>query len=127
MKEQTDRLICIMCPVGCELTVTHIGKKVISVKGNGCPLGEKFAKEEFSNPKRVIITTVQVENGTRLLVPVRSDKPVPKEKLFEIMQYLSKVKVEAPVKFHQVIVGDIAGTDANIIATFPIEKKKVKI
>jgi CxxC motif-containing protein len=126
MKEQQDKLICIMCPVGCELTVTHIGKNVISVKGNGCPLGEKFAKEEFNNPKRVIITTVQVENGTRLLVPVRSDKPVPKEKLFEILQYLRKVKVRAPVKFHQVIVENIAGTDANIVATFPIEKEETK-
>jgi len=117
VKEQTDKLICIMCPIGCELTVTHIGKKVLSVKGNGCPLGEKFAKEEFTNPKRVVITTVQVENGKRRLVPVRSDKPVPKEKLFDVLKYLRKVRVNAPVKFHQIVVENILNTGANIIAT----------
>jgi len=117
VKEQTDKLICIMCPIGCELTVTHIGKKVLSVKGNGCPLGEKFAKEEFTNPKRVVITTVQVENGKRRLVPVRSDKPVPKEKLFDVLKYLRKVRVNAPVKFHQIVVENVLNTSANIITT----------
>ena len=121
MKEQTDKLICIMCPLGCELTVKHIGKKVISVQGNGCPLGEKFAKEEFSNPKRVVITTVQVKNGKRRLVPVRSDKPVPKEKLFDVLKYLRKVQISAPVKFHQIVVENILGTEANIIATDEVE------
>ena len=31
------KLTCIICPLGCELTVQTEGKNVVDVKGNTCP------------------------------------------------------------------------------------------
>ncbi len=121
-KEEITKLICIMCPMGCELKVLHKGKDVLKVEGNGCPLGIKFAKEELTNPKRVIITTVQVEGGLYPLVPVRSEKPVPKSVFFKILEELRKVKVKAPLKFHQVVLKNAMNTGVNIITTRALPK-----
>ena len=39
-------LTCIVCPMGCSLEVTLEDGKVLSVKGNGCPRGEAYGKNE---------------------------------------------------------------------------------
>ena len=51
------------------------------------------------------------------VVPVKSDKPVPKDMLFDCMKEINSVCVEAPVKIGQVIIENILGTGANIVAT----------
>ncbi len=121
-KEEITKIICIMCPMGCELKVLHKGKNVLKVEGNSCPLGVKFAKEEFANPKRVIITTVRVEGGLYPLVPVRSEEPIPKSAFSEIIKELRKVKVKAPLKFHQIILENVMGTGVNVITTRALPK-----
>ena len=40
---ETRVMNCIMCPMGCEMTVTVENGKVIDVKGNTCPRGAKYA------------------------------------------------------------------------------------
>lgn len=44
-------MICIVCPVGCHISVDT---DTLEVTGNTCPRGEKYGKEELTNPKRVI-------------------------------------------------------------------------
>ncbi len=119
---EISKMICIMCPKGCDLKVTHTGKNIIKVEGNECPLGAKFAKEEITNPKRVIITTVRVKGGLYSLVPVRSESPVPKSVFFKIIEELRKVEVNAPLKFHQVILENVMETGINIITTRALPK-----
>ena len=43
---ETRVMNCIMCPMGCEMTVTVENGKVIDVKGNTCPRGAKYANDE---------------------------------------------------------------------------------
>jgi len=117
MAEETTKLICITCPVGCELTVTHEGKKVLKVEGNQCKLGIEYAKQEISEPRRMIITTVRVKGGFHPLVPVRSVEPVPKEKIFPILKELRKVELEAPVEMHQVVLGNALGTGVDVVTS----------
>ena len=38
--------ICIMCPMGCSLTIEEIDGQVV-VKGNTCKRGEIYGKEEY--------------------------------------------------------------------------------
>ena len=39
-------LTCIGCPLGCQITVTMENGEVTDVKGNTCPRGDKYAREE---------------------------------------------------------------------------------
>lgn len=109
------KMTCISCPLGCQLEVEI--NQTIKVTGNKCRRGEEYAKNEVTNPKRVITSTVKVEGGDRPLVSVKTDKEVPKDKIFEIMQEINKVKLVAPVNIGDIIIKDVLGTGANIVAT----------
>ena len=108
---------CIMCPMGCEMTVTVENGKVIDVKGNTCPRGAKYANDEVTAPKRMLTTTVRIEGGMLPLLPVVSETVLPKEKVLDCAAFLRGVTVKAPVKTGDVIVKDILGLGVNIIAS----------
>lgn len=109
-------VICIVCPMGCRMTVTDI-KDVYKVEGNTCKRGAKYAVEEITNPKRVITSTVRIEGSYLNLLPVKTDGPVPKELMMNVMALLDKVKVKSPVKVGGIIIKDVLGTGANIVST----------
>ncbi|NVM31796.1 MAG: DUF1667 domain-containing protein [Candidatus Helarchaeota archaeon] len=92
------------------------------VEGNECKRGEEYAIEEFTAPKRTLTTTIQVKDGILPLIPVRSDKPLPKDQLINCMNYISQVKINAPIKMGQILVKNILNLDANIIASRNLEK-----
>jgi len=110
-------IICIVCPVGCHITVRGEGQTVHSIEGNQCSRGVEYARNEFIQPVRILTTTVRVEGGRTPLLPVRSDRPVPLEKLMACMDVIKEVTVSTPVHRYQVIVPNILGTGANIVAT----------
>jgi CxxC motif-containing protein len=114
-KEQ--EIICIMCPMGCLMTVTVDDKgDVLSVADNLCKEGEKYAIAECKFPGRTLTTTVLTEGSQQKLLPARSNQTIPKERLLEAMHSLSGIKVKPPIKMGQVIVHDIIGTGADLIA-----------
>ena len=119
-------LICIGCPMGCYLTVDYVGKTIRDVSGNRCKVGLEYAEKEISNPERTLTTTVKVKNGHLPLVSVRTNKPIPKNKIFDTMDLLAKIEVEAPVKIGETIVQNIFETDVNIVATKNILKNESK-
>jgi len=119
-----EKIICIRCPEGCEITVNLDEKKNITeITGNSCKLGLIFAENEIKNPTRMLTTTVKVKNGLLPLVPVYTEKPVPKEKIFEIINELKKIEIEAPIKLNQIIVENIFNLGINILASRDIEIK----
>ncbi len=115
---------CIVCPIGCEIDVKLDNGKIISVSGNKCPRGKEFVLQEVKNPLRVLTTTVRIENGEYAMLPVRTDRPVPKSKIFDIMREISLIRAKAPVKMYDVIARDICGTGANVIATRSMRRKE---
>lgn len=110
-------LTCVACPLGCTITVELNGNEVISVTGNTCKRGEAYAKTEITNPTRSLTSTVKVNGGILPVVPVKSNKPVPKDKMFECMKVINSASVDAPVKIGQVIIENILDTGADIVAT----------
>ncbi|AYD40793.1 DUF1667 domain-containing protein [Clostridium fermenticellae] len=116
-------LVCIGCPMGCQLQVKLDGKKVIEVTGNTCKRGEEYGKKECVNPTRIVTSSVSVKNGAIDVVPVKTEHDIPKAKIFDCVKALKDIKVEAPVKIGDVIVKDILGTGVNIIATKNIVAK----
>lgn len=107
------KLTCIVCPLGCQLTATLNGREVVKVEGNTCPRGAEYAKNECTNPQRTVTSTVRCENGG--LVSVKTDRPIPKEKMTECMQLINKAVVKLPVAIGDVILSDVFGS--NIVAT----------
>jgi len=111
-------IICIVCPFSCRVKMSVKNKKIVSLKGNKCRRGEEYAEQEFYNPQRVLTTTIKVKNSDLLpLLPVRTDKSIPKGKLRKCMQYLANIEVETPIEIEQVIASNILNTGANVIAT----------
>ena len=110
-------LTCIVCPIGCSMEVEIIDGEVISVTGNTCPRGEKYAISECTNPERMVTTTIRTENGK--VLPVKTDRPIPKDKVFECMNIINNHICKLPVKVKDVIIEDVFG--ANIIATKNME------
>lgn len=111
----TKDLTCIICPQGCSLKVEIENGKVINVEGNTCKRGYDYAVSEVTNPVRTITSTIKIENGEML--PVRTDKPIPKELIFKCMEEINKKTVKAPIEMGQVIIENILNTGSNIIAT----------
>ncbi|KRQ86286.1 hypothetical protein ABG79_01909 [Caloramator mitchellensis] len=113
-------MTCINCPLGCQLEVEVDGE--IKVSGNKCKRGEEYAKNEITNPLRIITTTVKVEGGDRPLLSVKTDKEIPKSKIFDIMKEINKVKTKAPVEIGDIVIENVLGTGANIVATSKIQR-----
>lgn len=110
-------LVCVSCPVGCTLRVELADEGVQKVQGNRCPRGEAYAREEVTDPKRILATNVKVQNGEYPLVSVRTDRPIPKRLIPEAMRLLRALVVEAPVGIGQVLVPDLLRTGVQVIAT----------
>lgn len=110
-------ITCICCPVGCTLRVRFSSAGASCIQGNRCSRGEAYAKEELSNPKRILTTSVKVLYGEYPLVSVRTDLPIPKHLIFEAMKIIRTLSVTAPIEIGQVLLENILGTGARLIAT----------
>lgn len=110
-------IICTVCPRGCHIQVEGEGETILSVTDFSCKRGLEYAKAEFAHPVRILTTTVKISGVTGDLLPVRSNKPVPKEKLFDCMDQIRKAEVSLPVAQYDVIIPDICGTGVDIVAT----------
>lgn len=114
---EVRNLTCINCPMGCPLTVKMDGFEVISVSGNTCKRGDIYARKEVTNPTRIVTSTVKVKNGSSDMVSVKTKEDIPKGKIFECVEALKGVSVEAPVNIGDVVVSNVADTGIDIVAT----------
>ena len=108
-------IICITCPKGCHLSVDE--ENGYKVTGNSCPRGEIYGRNELQHPVRVLTSTVKIEGAAVPRLPVKTDKPLPKEKMFACMHLLDDITAQSPIKFGTVLAENILGTDVNIVAT----------
>ena len=107
-------LTCIECPIGCAIEVSLEEGKVTSVKGNSCPRGKLYAEAEVVCPKRVVTSTVRAENGE--MIPVKTDRPVRKDAIFDVMKIINATTCKMPVYTGQVLVENICD-DANLVVS----------
>jgi CxxC motif-containing protein len=111
------KLTCIVCPKGCEISVDfdENAKEVLSVAGNACRRGDEYARAECISPMRTLTTTVRIAGGG--LLPVRTNRPVPRSMLFECMKVINRTEARAGTKIGDVIIKNILGTGADVVAT----------
>lgn len=105
-------LTCIVCPLGCEMTVELDGNTV-TVAGNTCPRGKSYAESEVTDPKRTVTSTMRCTDCG--LVSVKTDRPIPKDKIMECMLIINSNICSLPVSAGDVIIENVFGS--SIIAT----------
>lgn len=109
----SKELTCIVCPRGCRLTIDDN----LNVTGNSCPRGAQYAKDEMTNPKRMITSIVRVKNRDNMMVSVKTSQSIPKGKIFDVMAEIEKVSVNAPVHIGDIVIKNVLGTGSDIVAT----------
>ena len=116
----TRNLTCIVCPKGCPLKV-ELGERgeVLDVSGFSCPRGKQYAIDECTHPMRTITSTVKAPNGTP--IPVKTNRTVPKESMFDCMKEINRASVSLPAHIGDVVIHDILGTGADVVVTANIE------
>ncbi|MFA5088427.1 MAG: DUF1667 domain-containing protein [Candidatus Omnitrophota bacterium] len=110
-------LTCTECPKGCALTVEVEDGKVAKVSGNLCAKGDIYARSEIENPLRILTSSVLAQGLNLKMVPVRTDKGIPRKKIFEAMAEVKKIKLKRAVQVDDVIVGNFMGLGVNLVAT----------
>ncbi len=93
---------CIVCPTGCLVHVENVNGELI-IEGHSCKRGEEYAKEEFTAPKRILTTTMRVENGFLPLIPVRSHRAIPKERLKDTLKEIAQPEQEPRMQGFQMM------------------------
>jgi CxxC motif-containing protein len=110
-------LVCIECPKSCGLSVEIENGKVRDVKNAKCPKGIGYAIAELENPTRILTATVLAKGLGLKLVPVRTDKPIPKPDLLRAAEEIRKLKLTKPVKTGDIIADNFLGLGVKLIAT----------
>lgn len=114
-------IICTICPLGCHITVTGEGEVIETIEGFTCKRGEEYGRQEFAHPVRILTSTVKLTGGVQPLLPVRSERPVPRELLFSCMDVIRETEVRVPVRRYDVVVENICGCGINIVASDTVE------
>ncbi|MBE6933285.1 MAG: DUF1667 domain-containing protein [Ruminococcaceae bacterium] len=107
-------IICITCPKGCHLTVDE---ETLEVRGNSCERGVEYGRNELTHPVRMITSTVKLSGGRLRRLPVKTSQPIPKGMMEEVVRALDDVTVTSPVRVGDVVIENVCGTGADIIAT----------
>lgn len=116
------KVTCVICPMGCRIRVVHSKDAIQRIEEYQCERGKDHAVQEVFNPLRTLTTTIAVRNGELPLVSVKTSKPVPKDRIFDIMDVIAELELEAPLALGEVLVEEILGLNADIVATKQVKK-----
>jgi len=122
----SNNVTCILCPAGCKIFIEIEDGICINIEGNKCKKGIEYGINETLYQKRIVTSSILIINGIWPLVSVRTSDPIPKEKIFEILDIIKKTNICAPVKSGDIIIQDIANTGVDIVATRTIDIIKRK-
>ena len=104
--------VCIMCPVGCTLTIEKTGDN-ITVTGNQCNKGVEYGKSEITEPKRIVTSLIK---NNSFIASVKTDGLIPKDKISEILNIIKELKPDS-LKINDVVVNNVLNTGVNIVVT----------
>ena len=111
------KMTCIECPKGCTLSVDIENCKVVKVDGAKCPKGTAYAVSESESPVRIFTATVMAEGLNLKLVPVRTDKPIPKRDIFKAAEETGRMRIKVPLEAGDTIIENFLGLGVKLVAT----------
>lgn len=110
----TDRqMTCIICPMGCSITVRMEGDDIAEISGNTCKRGAAYAEAEMRHPERTVTSTMRCDDGRML--SVKTDRPIPKSSIMDCMDMINGHVATVPVSIGDVLIRDVFGS--NVVAT----------
>lgn len=110
--------LCIGCPLGCRLEVEENEQhEVVEVRGHNCKKGERFARQEHVDPRRMLTTTVAVRSGQLARLPVRTADTIPKDLVMPLCVALRSVEVDTPITMGDVVLADALGSGVDVVAS----------
>lgn len=121
-KERRE-LVCIGCPLGCNVTVEMQDGKIGQITGNTCPRGADYVTKELTDPRRIVTSLVRVRKGVLPVVPVKTTTDIPKGKIMDSIRVLKGIELQAPIQIGDVVVEDVCGTGVQVVATGNVEAK----
>lgn len=107
-------MVCIVCPRGCHL---QVNEETLEVTGNSCVRGAEYGKNEVTSPMRTVTGSVSIIGGIHPRLAVRTDRAIPKDKMFDVVGVLHAFTAYAPVKRGQILIENVCNTGANIISS----------
>lgn len=118
-------MICINCPIGCNLKVYGDNEENIRVEGNKCPRGLQYGTDEVLNPKRMVTSSVPLcvdENtGIYQMISVKTSEAVPKELIFSVLKEIKSIdlksKVIKKIEVGDILLENVCNTGVDIVAT----------
>ena len=124
---EENAVTCTLCPKGCQILAEwNPEQEKILVTGNGCPRGENFARQELTDPHRILTTTMKIASDAPAgstagsLIPVRSDSPVPLDEMQELAKMLRSMHIPAEhaekLRRGDVLAAELGRDHVNIIA-----------
>ena len=125
MAEEKKDFVCIACPMGCPLVLKAEDGEIKEVMGQQCNRGAKYAKQEYTDPKRTFSTIITIHGALYNKLPVKLSAPLPKDRIFDACREIHKLRVEAPVKVGQVFIENLLGLEGvNVIACRSMRREK---
>jgi CxxC motif-containing protein len=118
-------IVCIACPIGCRLGVTPVADGEAVVTGNRCPKGEAYGREEIAAPKRTVTAVVRTDSVDFPCAPVRTDRPLPRERTRELLAELGRMRISLPVTAGAELVADWKGTGVTVLVTRSLPPQEV--
>lgn len=108
---------CICCPLGCRIEVAlDENGQVSEVSGYTCKRGADYAAQEAVAPERMV-TTVLCVSGCLEPVSVKTQRPVPKAAMKDVLAAVAALRLDAPVAAGDVLIEDVCGTGVAVVAT----------
>lgn len=118
------KLICISCPIGCQLVAEYDERKImedrIKIRGNLCPRGVVYGKEEILAPKRVVTATALIESKIQKRLPLKTTAPIDKHLIFDLLKEIYSMKLKPPVRIGEIILKNFKNSGVDVVATFSI-------
>lgn len=115
----TRELTCIVCPKGCPLRVELENGEIREITGYTCPRGRQYAHDECTHPMRTVTSTVRTTDGR--VVPVKTNRTIPKERMFDLMKEINAATVALPAHIGDVVIADVLGLGADVVVTANME------
>lgn len=109
--------ICINCPAGCHLELLCQKDGSFAVTGNSCPRGAAYAKQELTDPRRVVTAAVPLKAPVQGCVPVKTTAPLPAALIPELMHALLALRVTLPVRRGEILLKNFRDTNIDIVFT----------
>lgn len=108
---------CICCPLGCRIEVAlDENGQVGEVSGYTCKRGADYAAQEAVAPERMV-TAVLCVSGCLEPVSVKTQRPVPKAAMKDVLAAVAALRLDAPVAAGDVLIEDVCGTGVAVVAT----------